>query len=74
MSVTSLPLCIMMPSRETAMTGRHDARGVVEFAMAAEAAGFDSVWAGLVGTLRRRGRATPDFADRIADSAPRIYS
>jgi hypothetical protein len=29
---------------------------------------------GLVGTLRRRGRATPDSADRIADSAPRIYS
>jgi alkanesulfonate monooxygenase SsuD/methylene tetrahydromethanopterin reductase-like flavin-dependent oxidoreductase (luciferase family) len=37
---------IMLPSRETAMTGEHDVRGLVEFARAAEAAGFDSVWVG----------------------------
>jgi alkanesulfonate monooxygenase SsuD/methylene tetrahydromethanopterin reductase-like flavin-dependent oxidoreductase (luciferase family) len=59
MSVTSLPLRvgIMLPTRETAMTGRHDARGVVEFAMAAEAAGFDSVWVG--DSLLARTRAEP---------------
>jgi alkanesulfonate monooxygenase SsuD/methylene tetrahydromethanopterin reductase-like flavin-dependent oxidoreductase (luciferase family) len=34
---------IMLPSRETAMTGLHDARGLVDFAKAAEDAGFDSV-------------------------------
>jgi alkanesulfonate monooxygenase SsuD/methylene tetrahydromethanopterin reductase-like flavin-dependent oxidoreductase (luciferase family) len=37
---------IMLPSRETAMTGEHDARGLVDFAKTAEAAGFDSVWVG----------------------------
>ncbi|MFQ6395350.1 LLM class flavin-dependent oxidoreductase [Nocardia sp. KC 131] len=37
---------VLLPSRETAMTGRHDAPGLVEFARAAEDAGFDSVWVG----------------------------
>ncbi|MFD0364833.1 LLM class flavin-dependent oxidoreductase [Nocardia sp. GCM10030253] len=37
---------VLLPSRETAMTGRHDAAGLVEFARAAEDAGFDSVWVG----------------------------
>ncbi|MEV6770273.1 LLM class flavin-dependent oxidoreductase [Nocardia sp. NPDC051030] len=37
---------IMLPSRETAMTGRHDAAGLVSFAKSAEDAGFDSVWIG----------------------------
>ncbi|MCW2649286.1 MAG: hypothetical protein QOE41_713 [Mycobacterium sp.] len=32
----------MLPSRETAMTGKHDAPGLVEFGRATEAAGFDS--------------------------------
>ena len=44
---------IMLPSRETAMTGLHDARGLIAFARAAEDAGFDSVW---VGTHCSRGR------------------
>lgn len=37
---------ILLPSREAAMTGEHDAAGVVRFAREAEEAGFDSVWAG----------------------------
>ena len=37
---------IMLPSRETAMTGLHDARGLIAFARAAEDAVFDSVWVG----------------------------
>jgi alkanesulfonate monooxygenase SsuD/methylene tetrahydromethanopterin reductase-like flavin-dependent oxidoreductase (luciferase family) len=37
---------IMLPSRETAMTGQHDAPGLVRFARRAEEAGFDSVWTG----------------------------
>jgi alkanesulfonate monooxygenase SsuD/methylene tetrahydromethanopterin reductase-like flavin-dependent oxidoreductase (luciferase family) len=48
---------IMLPSRETAMTGRHDARALVEFATTAEAAGFDSVWVG--DSLLARTRAEP---------------
>jgi alkanesulfonate monooxygenase SsuD/methylene tetrahydromethanopterin reductase-like flavin-dependent oxidoreductase (luciferase family) len=39
------------------MTGRHDARGLVEFAKAAEDAGFDSVWVG--DSLLARTRAEP---------------
>ena len=45
---------IMLPSRETAMTGLHDARGLIAFARAAEDAGFDSVWVG--GPHWSRGR------------------
>ncbi|WP_405166009.1 LLM class flavin-dependent oxidoreductase [Nocardia sp. NBC_01499] len=37
---------ILLPSRETAMTGRHDVAGLVAFAKVAEEAGFDSVWTG----------------------------
>jgi alkanesulfonate monooxygenase SsuD/methylene tetrahydromethanopterin reductase-like flavin-dependent oxidoreductase (luciferase family) len=48
---------LMLPSRETAMTGRHDARGLVEFAKASEEAGFDSVWVG--DSLLARTRAEP---------------
>jgi alkanesulfonate monooxygenase SsuD/methylene tetrahydromethanopterin reductase-like flavin-dependent oxidoreductase (luciferase family) len=48
---------IMLPSRETAMTGRHDAPGLVAFAKAAEEAGFDSVWIG--DSLLARTRAEP---------------
>ena len=48
---------IMLPSRETAMTGLHDARGLIAFARAAEDAGFDSVWVGA--SLVARTRAEP---------------
>jgi alkanesulfonate monooxygenase SsuD/methylene tetrahydromethanopterin reductase-like flavin-dependent oxidoreductase (luciferase family) len=48
---------IMLPSRETAMTGEHDARGLVGFAKTAEEAGFDSVWVG--DSLLARTRAEP---------------
>ncbi|MFB8274296.1 LLM class flavin-dependent oxidoreductase [Nocardia colli] len=37
---------ILLPSRETAMTGRHDARSLVRLALLAEEGGFDSVWTG----------------------------
>jgi alkanesulfonate monooxygenase SsuD/methylene tetrahydromethanopterin reductase-like flavin-dependent oxidoreductase (luciferase family) len=52
-----LRIGIMLPSRETAMTGRHDAPGLVDFAKAAEVAGFDSVWVG--DSLLARTRAEP---------------
>jgi alkanesulfonate monooxygenase SsuD/methylene tetrahydromethanopterin reductase-like flavin-dependent oxidoreductase (luciferase family) len=55
--MSALRVGMMLPSRETAMTGRHDARGLVEFAMAADAAGFDSVWVG--DSLLARTRAEP---------------
>ena len=48
---------IMLPSRETAMTGEHDARGLIDFAKTAELAGFDSVWVG--DSLLARTRAEP---------------
>jgi alkanesulfonate monooxygenase SsuD/methylene tetrahydromethanopterin reductase-like flavin-dependent oxidoreductase (luciferase family) len=48
---------IMLPSRETAMTGEHDARGLVDFAKTAEDVGFDSVWVG--DSLLARTRAEP---------------
>jgi alkanesulfonate monooxygenase SsuD/methylene tetrahydromethanopterin reductase-like flavin-dependent oxidoreductase (luciferase family) len=47
----------MLPSRETAMTGRHDAPGLVQFAKTAEEVGFDSVWVG--DSLLARTRAEP---------------
>jgi hypothetical protein len=37
---------VLLPSRETAMTGEHDGPGLIAFAGDAEAAGFDSVWTG----------------------------
>jgi alkanesulfonate monooxygenase SsuD/methylene tetrahydromethanopterin reductase-like flavin-dependent oxidoreductase (luciferase family) len=55
--MSALRVGIMLPSRETAMTGEHDARGLVEFAKAAEDAGFDSVWVG--DSLLARTRAEP---------------
>jgi alkanesulfonate monooxygenase SsuD/methylene tetrahydromethanopterin reductase-like flavin-dependent oxidoreductase (luciferase family) len=48
---------IILPSRETAMTDEHDARGLVQFAKTAEDAGFDSVWVG--DSLLARTRAEP---------------
>src|SRR5262245_26580312 len=42
----SLSIGIMLPSRETAMTGRHDARGLIDVARIAEESGFGSVWTG----------------------------
>lgn len=47
----------MLPSRETAMTGRHDAAGLVEFARTAEDYGFDSIWTG--DSLLARTRVEP---------------
>jgi alkanesulfonate monooxygenase SsuD/methylene tetrahydromethanopterin reductase-like flavin-dependent oxidoreductase (luciferase family) len=41
-----LSIGLMLPSRETAVTGRHDAGGLIEFARDAEDSGFDSVWTG----------------------------
>jgi hypothetical protein len=41
--MSALRVGIMLPSRETAMTGRHDARGLVEFAKSAEEAESDAV-------------------------------
>jgi alkanesulfonate monooxygenase SsuD/methylene tetrahydromethanopterin reductase-like flavin-dependent oxidoreductase (luciferase family) len=52
-----LSVGIMLPSRETAMTGAHDAPGLVEFATSAEEAGFDSVWVG--DSLLARTRTEP---------------
>ncbi|ORA84760.1 monooxygenase [Mycobacterium malmoense] len=48
---------IMLPSRETAMTGQHDARGLIKFATDAEDGGFDSVWVG--DSLLARTRVEP---------------
>ncbi len=53
----ALGVGIMLPSRETAATGRHDAAGLVEFAVQAEDAGFDSVWTG--DSLLARTRVEP---------------
>jgi alkanesulfonate monooxygenase SsuD/methylene tetrahydromethanopterin reductase-like flavin-dependent oxidoreductase (luciferase family) len=37
---------VLLPSRETVMTGRQDGAGPVEFARRAEGMGFISVWTG----------------------------
>jgi hypothetical protein len=64
---------IMLPSRETAMTCRHDARGLVEFAKAAEEAGFDSVWVG--DSLLARTRAEPlSILSAVAAVTPALYA
>src|SRR3979490_587013 len=55
--MSALRVGIMLPSRETAMTGVHDARGLVELPKAGEDAGFDSVWVG--DSLLARARAEP---------------
>jgi alkanesulfonate monooxygenase SsuD/methylene tetrahydromethanopterin reductase-like flavin-dependent oxidoreductase (luciferase family) len=52
-----LSVGLMLPSRETAMTGKHDAQGLIGFARTAEEAGFDSVWVG--DSLLARTRAEP---------------
>ncbi|MGA5540491.1 LLM class flavin-dependent oxidoreductase [Mycobacterium sp. NPDC051198] len=52
-----LSIGIILPSRETAMTGRHDAPGLTAFARAAEESGFDSVWTG--DSLLARTRVDP---------------
>jgi len=42
----ALRVGILLPTREAAMTGRHDATRLVDLAVRAERAGFDSVWTG----------------------------
>src|ERR1700682_529773 len=61
---------IVLPSRETATPGRHEARGLVEFAKDAEEAGFDSVWVG--DSLLARTRAEPlSILSAVAGDQPR---
>ena len=57
MGVMSLRVGIMLPSREYAVTGRQELARLVAFAVQAEEAGFDSVWAG--DSLLARTRAEP---------------
>lgn len=45
---------VLLPTREAAMTGSHDLARLLEFARQAEAAGFDSIWAGDSVTARPR--------------------
>lgn len=52
-----LRIGVLLPSRETAMTGEHDAQGLVASARSAEQAGFDTVWAG--DSPLARSRADP---------------
>lgn len=54
---TPLRVGIMLPSRETAMTRKHDVAGLIKFAKDAEGAGFDSVWVG--DSLLARTRIEP---------------
>ncbi|MFI1919530.1 LLM class flavin-dependent oxidoreductase [Nocardia sp. NPDC020380] len=60
---------IMLPSRETAMTGAHDAAGLVKFAVAAEDAGFDSVWIGDSPLARTRVDPLPLLAAAAATTS-----
>ncbi|WP_328401949.1 LLM class flavin-dependent oxidoreductase [Nocardia sp. NBC_00403] len=63
---------VLLPSRETAMTGRHDAAGLVDFARAAEHAGFDSVWVG--DSPLARTRAEPlTVLGAVAASTSRVW-
>ena len=48
---------VLIPTREAAITGDHDARAMLDFARRAEALGFDSVWAG--DSLLARPRLEP---------------
>lgn len=57
---------VMLPSRETAMTGEHDGPGLIAFAGAAEAAGFDSVWTGDSPLARTRMDPLPLLAAAAA--------
>lgn len=56
-ATSPLHVGVMLPSRETAMTGKHDAPGLIKFAKDAEGAGFDSVWVG--DSLLARTRVEP---------------
>ncbi|MFJ4653399.1 LLM class flavin-dependent oxidoreductase [Nocardia sp. NPDC088792] len=62
---------VMLPSRETAMTGAHDAAGLIKFAIAAEAAGFDSVWIGDSPLARTRVDPLPLLA-AVAATTSRV--
>src|SRR3712207_3410208 len=48
---------VLLPTREAAISGDHDARAMLDFARHAEALGFDSVWAG--DSLLARPRLEP---------------
>lgn len=56
-AVQPLQIGVVLPSREAALTGRHDPRRLVGFAVECEQLGFDSVWAG--DSLLARTRAEP---------------
>ena len=60
---------LLLPSRETSMTGEHDAAGLVRFARAAEDAGFDSVWIGDSPLARTRVDPLPLLAAVAATTA-----
>ncbi|WP_327099203.1 LLM class flavin-dependent oxidoreductase [Nocardia vinacea] len=60
---------LLLPSRETSMTGEHDAAGLVRFARAAEEAGFDSVWIGDSPLARTRVDPLPLLAAVAATTA-----
>ncbi|MCU1645391.1 MAG: class flavin-dependent oxidoreductase [Nocardia sp.] len=62
---------VMLPSREIAMTGSHDAAGLVRFAAAAEDAGFDSVWIGDSPLARTRVDPLPLLA-AVAATTSRV--
>ncbi|MET8878559.1 LLM class flavin-dependent oxidoreductase [Nocardia sp. NPDC004604] len=62
---------VLLPSRETAMTGDHDAAGLVHFAQAAEDAGFDSVWIGDSPLARTRVDPLPLLA-AVAATTSRV--
>ncbi|WP_330255443.1 LLM class flavin-dependent oxidoreductase [Nocardia sp. NBC_00565] len=62
---------VLLPSRETWMTGAHDAAGLVRFARAAEAAGFDSVWIGDSPLARTRVDPLPLLA-AVAATTSRV--
>jgi alkanesulfonate monooxygenase SsuD/methylene tetrahydromethanopterin reductase-like flavin-dependent oxidoreductase (luciferase family) len=44
--MTGIQVGLLLPSRDTAMTGAHNTAGLIAFALQAEQAGFDSVWTG----------------------------
>jgi|SRR5258705_597493 hypothetical protein len=78
--MSALRVGIMLPSRETAMTGRHDARGLVEFAKSAEEAESDAVGIPFAGRGARLDetvtlwRQTWDGQGEFADALPAARS
>ncbi|MEU6587215.1 LLM class flavin-dependent oxidoreductase [Nocardia sp. NPDC046763] len=62
---------VLLPSRETAMTGSHDAAGLVGFGEIAEGAGFDSVWIGDSPLARTRVDPLPLLA-AVAATTTRV--